>query len=75
MPARTTDSVSATQARHHLAELLEELTAARRTPLARNAAYMADLEADIAATRAAYVTAAVTELAVLRGATHGRPQG
>lgn len=75
MAPRTTDLVSATRAHHHLAELLEERAAARRTPLAGNAAYMADLEADIVASTAAYVSAAVTELAVLRGAAHGRPQG
>lgn len=72
---RTTQLVSATQVHHHLAELLEERAAARLTPLAANATYMADLEADIAAVRAAYVGAAVTELALLRGAIHGRLQG
>lgn len=67
--------VSATEARHHLHVLLEERTAAERTPLAANPAYMADLEADIARSRAAYLAAAVTEIALLRGAAHGRLQG
>jgi hypothetical protein len=67
--------VTATQARHRLDELLEERNAVARTPLAHNAVYMADLEADIAYSRAAYVGAAVTELVLLQGAAHGRNQG
>lgn len=75
MAARTTPIVSAAQAKTRLAGLLDELAAARRTPLAANAAYMADLEAEIAACHATYVAAAVVELATLRGAAHGRNQG
>lgn len=75
MPARTTEVVSASEARSRLDVLLDERAAALRTPLGDNAAYMADLEADIAAQRAAYVGAAVAELAILRGIAHGRDQG
>jgi hypothetical protein len=38
-------------------------------------AYMADLERQLATCEAAWVGAAVTELAVTRGAQQGRPQG
>ena len=40
-----------------------------------NQLYRADLDGDIAATHAAYVAAAVTEIASLRGELSGRPQG
>src|SRR3954451_14160748 len=72
---RTTTAMSATHARNQLETLLDELRAARRSPLAGNATYMADLDAEIAACRATYVAAAVTELALLRGAVLGRNQG
>lgn len=75
MAARTTPIVSAAHAKTRLAGLLEELAAARRTPLAANEAYMADLESEIAACHATYVAAAVFELATLQGAAHGRNQG
>ncbi len=73
--ARTTAGVSAAQARTRLDDLLEERAAACCSPLASNPVYMADLEAEIAAVRAAYVCAAVTEVAVLRGTALGRLQG
>lgn len=75
MGARTTYVVSAAHAKTQLAELLDERSAALRTPLADNQAYMADLEAEIAACHATYVAAAVTEMALLQGAAHGRNQG
>lgn len=75
MVPRTTEIVSAANARSQLAGLLDELHTALRSPLAANAVYMDDLEADIAACRATYVAAAVTELALLRGALTGRNQG
>lgn len=75
MAARTPQIVSATHAKTQLENLLHERIAALRTPLAANAAYMADLEAEIAACRATYVAAAVTELALLQGAAVGRNQG
>jgi len=67
--------VSASQARSRLDVLLEERDAARRTPLATNRIYMNDLEADIAVSRAVFVGAAVTEVAILRGERFGRQQG
>jgi hypothetical protein len=67
--------MSAAHARTQLDTLLDELRVARRSPLAANTTYMADLEAEIAACRATYVAAAVTELALLRGAVLGRNQG
>jgi hypothetical protein len=67
--------MSAAQARSQLSELLDERGAALRSPLAANATYMAHLEADIAACQAAYVAAAVTELALLHGLARGRNQG
>ena len=75
MATRTTTVVSAAHAKTQLTGLLDERMAALRTPLAANDAYMADLEAEIAACRATYVAAAVTELALLSGAAHGRNQG
>ena len=75
MAARTPPIVSATHARTRLENLLDERDAALRTPLAANAAYMADLDAEIAACHATYVAAAVTELALLQGAATGRNQG
>lgn len=75
MRARTTEIVSAAHARSQLDCLLTERSAALRSPLATNRAYMDDLEAEIAAYRAAYVAAAVVELAVLQGAARGRNQG
>jgi hypothetical protein len=67
--------VSAAQARTRLDSLLSERSTALRSPLAGNAAYMADLEAEIATCRATYVAVAVTELATLQGAALGRNQG
>jgi hypothetical protein len=75
MAARTSDPVSAAQARTRLDSLLDERAVALRCGLASNEAYMADLEADIAACRATYVAVAVTELAMLQGAALGRNQG
>jgi hypothetical protein len=75
MATRTTTVVSAAHAKSQLAGLLDERLAALRTPLGANTLYMADLEAEIAACRATYVAAAVLELALLRGAAHGRNQG
>lgn len=75
MAARTTEIVSAAHARSQLAGLLDELDAALRSPLAGIGVYMEDLEAEIAACRATYAAAAITELALLRGALTGRNQG
>lgn len=43
--------------------------------LRHDPAYMADLDTEIAAMRAAWVGAAVTEIAVLRAQLAGAPQG
>jgi len=75
MRARTTQDVSAAKARSRLNTLLEERSTALRTPLAANRVYMDSLEADIAASRAAFVGAAVTEVAVLRAEVFGRQYG
>lgn len=75
MATRTPTVVSAAQARTRLDSLLDERSTALRSPLAANAAYMADLEAEIATCRAAYVAVSVTELAMLQGAALGRNQG
>jgi len=45
------------------------------TPLAREPAYMTDLENEIVATEAAYVASAVVEIACLRADIDGRPVG
>jgi hypothetical protein len=60
---------------NHLDELLAERRAALRTPLARNEAYMADLEAEIETFRYAVVVDQVTERAVARAAVAGRLHG
>ena len=56
-----------------LKELQAERLLASSEGLAANAAYMADLEDEIAEVSAAYVGAAVTEIATLRAAL-SRPQ-
>jgi hypothetical protein len=61
--------------RRRLQELHLERFVALTTPLASEPAYMADLEDEIVATRAAYVAAAVTEIAALRAHLSGRLSG
>jgi hypothetical protein len=59
-------------------QLLERLLAERSIALAsdlENIIYMDDLEADVAAARAAYVGLAVTEIATFRGELFSRPVG
>jgi hypothetical protein len=63
--------MSATDVRNRLQELQAERALARSAGLARNRAYLTDLEHEIAAVRSAYVGAAVTEIAVLRGRLSG----
>ena len=62
-------------ARSHLADLREELAAARQVGLAEHPAYKADLAEELAWAEAAYVTAAVTEIASLRAQLSGPQQG
>jgi hypothetical protein len=59
----------------HLRELEAERAQAAVEGLVSNATYMASLEGEIAATRNAYVGAAVTELATLRAELSGRLVG
>jgi hypothetical protein len=58
-----------------LKELLAERLLVSNEGLAANTAYMADLEHEIAEVRAAYVTAAVTEIAARRGELFGPQVG
>jgi hypothetical protein len=55
--------------------LYAERAVAEREGLASNRAYMDDLENEISGCRDAYVGAAVTEIAVLRGELGGRLSG
>ncbi len=68
-----------TQSPTHLYERLEllriERALAMGCELRHDAAYMADLDTEIAAMRAAWVVAAVTELAMARADMYGAPQG
>jgi hypothetical protein len=61
--------------RAHLNRLHLERVAAESAGLAECAAYMADLEDEISDYRAAFVGAAVTEIAVARGELSGRLVG
>ena len=63
--------MTATDARQQLQRLQAERLDAVDAGLAGNELYMADLETDIAASRAAYVALAVTEIATLRGQLSG----
>ena len=65
----------AAELRERVALLEAERSLAALTGLHADAAYMADLEADIAAAAATYVAVAVTEIASLRGQLHGTLQG
>jgi hypothetical protein len=62
-------------ARSHLADLHEELAAARAAGLVDHPAYRADLAQELATAQAAYVLAAVTEIASLRAQLGGPQQG
>lgn len=65
----------ATEVRQHLMLLHEERVLAHEAGLDLNQAYMADLDEEITATQAAYVGAAVTEIAMLRARLNGKLQG
>ena len=67
--------MSSIEIRVHLLDLALERLTAERMGLTSDRHYMADLEDEIAAYRAAYVGAAVTEIAVLRGELFGRELG
>jgi hypothetical protein len=61
----------ATEVRQHLMLLAEERVLAHEAGLDHDRAYMADLDDEIAQYRAAYVGAAVTEIAMLRARLDG----
>ncbi len=63
------------QARTRLAELREELAAAAGVGLAEHPAYRAGLAHDLAVAEAAYVGAAVTEIASFRALLSGPQLG
>jgi hypothetical protein len=65
----------AAELREQIALLEAERALAGLNGLLEDAAYMADLNADIAAAEATYVGIAVTEIAGLRGQLHGKLQG
>lgn len=67
--------MSTTEIRKHLLGLAEERREAERVGLSADRAYMAGLDEEIATYRAAFVGAAVTEIAVLRGELFGREFG
>ena len=67
--------MSATEIRVRLLKLTAERLDAQDAGLARDAAYMADLEGEVAACQAAFALAAVTEIASLRGQLGGRDMG
>jgi hypothetical protein len=62
-------------ARTHLADLREELAAAMAVGLADHPAYKADLREEMAIAEAAYVVAAVTEIASFRAQLSGQQVG
>ena len=60
---------------HHLEELAAERASAALYGLDGDAAYMAQLDEEIAETQAAYVGYAVTEIAILRAQLNGPLHG
>ena len=68
-------TMSAHELHNQLLELRAERALAEETGVARIRSYMDDLERDIARSHAAYVGAAVTELATFRGELDGRNFG
>lgn len=66
---------TASDVQDHLQLLLVERALAAVEGLSSNAAYMRDLEDEIAHTRGAYVGAAVTEIASFRAELSGRLEG
>ena len=67
--------MSAAKLHAQLRELQAERALAESTGVAEIASYMDDLERDIARSHAAFVGAAVTEIATLRGQLSGRLEG
>ena len=73
--AMLSPTMSAHDLHNQLLELRAERALAEETGVAGIRSYMADLERDIARSHAAYVGAAVTELATFRGELDGRNFG
>jgi hypothetical protein len=71
MTQMSTPTLTATDVKRHLDLLHEERLLAVEIGLAADGAYMADLDDEIAACRAAYVGAAVTEIATMRAELSG----
>ena len=66
---------TAVDVKHHLELLHTERALALSTPLRHDAAYMADLNEEILATRHAWISSAVLEIARLREELGGAEQG
>ncbi|HZO07152.1 MAG TPA: hypothetical protein VFB52_12255 [Solirubrobacterales bacterium] len=64
-------SVTATEARDHVAELEAERALAEVTGVAEIHSYISDLEEELGIWRELYVITAVTEIATLRGELSG----
>ena len=71
MTTMSSPTLTATDVKRHLDLLHEERLLAVEIGLAADGAYMADLEDEIVAVRAAYVGTAVTEIATMRGELSG----
>jgi hypothetical protein len=71
MTTMSSPTLTATDVKRHLDLLHEERLLAVEIGLAADGAYMADLEDEIVACRAAYVGAAVTEIATMRAELSG----
>ena len=67
----SSSTLTATDVKRHLDLLHEERLLAVEIGLAADGAYMADLEDEIVAVRAAYVGTAVTEIATMRAELSG----
>jgi hypothetical protein len=69
------DAMHATEVRQHLMLLHEERVLAHEAGLDHDRAYMADLDEEITATRHAWVSSAVLEIARFREELGTAPQG
>ena len=67
--------MSAIEMQNRLHELQAERALASTGGLSNQAAYLADLDEEIATVSCAYVATAVTEIATLRGELFGRQEG
>ena len=74
-PHLSTTSLTAASLGDYLRQLVGERALAQAEGLGTQAAYMADLDEEIEAARAAYVGTAVTEIATLRAELSGPQVG